>query len=77
MNGKRRAPREKAGGEYIELRRAFYDVWPLHRGLMTRFPAPLLEIAATSVADPAGTRRLSTSSRRASRRPTPPLAHAT
>ena len=48
------APREKAGGEYIELRRAFYDVWPLHRGLMTRFPAPLLEIAATSVRRPRG-----------------------
>ena len=48
------APREKAGGEYIELRGAFYDVWPLHRGLMTRFPAPLLEIAATSVRRPRG-----------------------
>ena len=48
------APREKAGGEYIELRRAFYDVWPLHRGLMTRFQAPLLEIAATSVSRPHG-----------------------
>ena len=45
---------EKAGGEYIELRRAFYDVWPLLRGLMPLFPAPLLEITATSVRRPRG-----------------------
>jgi hypothetical protein len=38
----------------MELRRAFYDVWPLLAALMTRFPAPLLEIAATSVRRPRG-----------------------
>ena len=54
----RTAPRathwEKAWREYIELRGAFYDVWPLLAALMTRVSAPLLEIAATSVRRPRG-----------------------